>query len=159
MDYHTQYIHLFIPSTLPCAETTPTHSPLPSSQIPLVLSLCRLLNGHQNGHWGETRGCDLLWTNDSAKNIVYCQKSQPVLLSFFSLLSTVLGTCGLFNKYIFSRDFFLFCFCNGIFNIKTMLTSEMAFFFSLMSSLYGAIQATLKCITCTFSLCCVLSVF
>lgn len=116
LDYRTQYIQLFTPSTLPCGEATPTHPhtlPLPSSHIPLVLSLCCLLisipqslqNGLCKEPWGETRGRDLLWTNDGAKNIACmkrgacCQISQPVLLSFFfffTFLSTVLGACGLF---------------------------------------------------------------
>lgn len=82
---------------------------------------------------GKSRGVsrDLLWTNDSAKNIAWmktggcCQITQPVLLCFFSVLSTVLAACGLFKNTFSVGTFF---FCNGIFNNKTMLISKMAFF-------------------------------
>lgn len=64
---------------------------------------------------GKSRGVsrDLLWTNDSAKNIAWmktggcCQITQPVLLCFFSFLSTVLAACGLF-KNTFSVGTFFF---------------------------------------------------
>lgn len=79
---HTFHFAMWRNNTL-----TPTHTPQPCSQIPPVLSLCCVLifvpQSHQNGQWkepwGETRGHDLLWTNDSAKNIACCQ----ICVTFF----------------------------------------------------------------------------